>query len=184
MLLLLSKACALNEHRQKETNLEMLVENARFQRNTQPFLGFLILLRVFWFFHESFGFPWSSWFCRKLFGFAESFFELFGFAVSYLVLPCAFWFCRELFGFVVSFLVFPWAIWFCLELFCFFCELLSETLIRAWHMSDDECEHYGHWMVYIINATLNDPFKSVLGNNQSKCRKYRIREWFLTNFAE
>ena len=61
---------------------------------------------------------------------------------------------------------------------------LSETLIRAWHMSDDECEHYGHWMVYIINATLNDPFKSVLGNNQSKCRKYRIREWFLTNFAE
>ena len=47
MLLLLSKACALNEHRQKETNLEMLVENARFQRNAQPFLGFLILPRVF-----------------------------------------------------------------------------------------------------------------------------------------
>ena len=63
-------------------------------------------------------------------------------------------------------------------------DVMSETLIRAWHMSDDECEHYGHWMVYIINATLNDPFKSVLGNNQSKCRKYRIREWFLTNFAE
>ena len=77
MLLLLSKACALNEHRQKETNLEMLVENARFQRDAQPFLGFLILPRVFWF-------------CRELFGFAESFFELFGFAVSYLVLPCAF----------------------------------------------------------------------------------------------
>ena len=119
MLLLLSKACALKEHRQKETNLEMLVENARFQRNAQPFLGFLILPRVFWFFHESFGFPWAIWFCRELLGFAESFFELIGFAVSYLVLPCAFWFCRELFGFVVGFLVFPWAIWFCLELFGF-----------------------------------------------------------------
>ena len=33
---------------------------------------------------------------------------------------------------------------------------MSETLIRAWHMSGDECEHYGHWLVYIINATLND----------------------------
>ena len=63
-------------------------------------------------------------------------------------------------------------------------DFVSETLICAWHMSDDECEHYGHWMVYIINATLNDLFKSVLGNNQSQCRKYRIREWFLTNFAE
>ena len=119
MLLLLSKACALNEHRQKETNLEILIENARFQHNAQPFLGFLILPRVFWFFHESFGFPWAIWFCRELLGFAESFFELFGFAVSYLVLPCAFWFCRELFGFVVGFLVFPWAIWFCRDLFGF-----------------------------------------------------------------
>ena len=91
MLLLLSKACALNEHGQKETNLEMLVENARFQRNAQPFLGFLILPRVFWFFHESFGFRRELFlFGRELLGFAESFFELFGFAVSYLVLPCAF----------------------------------------------------------------------------------------------
>ena len=119
MLLLLSKACALNEHRQKETNLEMLVENARFQRNAQPFLGFLILPRVFWFFRESFGFTWAIWFCRKLFGFAESFSELFGFAVSYLVLSLAFWFFRELFGFALSFLVFLWAIWFRRELFGF-----------------------------------------------------------------
>ena len=55
MLLLLSKACALDEHWQKETNLEMLVENARFQRNAQSFLGFfdfatclLVFPRVFW----------------------------------------------------------------------------------------------------------------------------------------
>ena len=40
--------------------------------------------------------------------------------------------------------------------FSIYLEGLSETLIRAWHMSDDECEHYGHWLVYIINATLND----------------------------
>ena len=28
------------------------------------------------------------------------------------------------------------------------------------------------------------PFKSVLSNSQSQCREYRIRKWFLTNFAE
>ena len=55
MLLLLSKACALDKHWQKETKLEMLVENARFQRNAQSFLGFfdfatclLVFPRVFW----------------------------------------------------------------------------------------------------------------------------------------
>ena len=32
--------------------------------------------------------------------------------------------------------------------------------------------------------SLEWPFKSVLSNNQSQCREYRIREWFLTNFAE
>ena len=42
------------------------------------------------------------------------------------------------------------------EAYLFLQAKLSETLIRAWHMSDDECEHYGHWSVYIINATLND----------------------------
>ena len=103
----------------------MLVENARFQRNAQPFLGFLILPRVFWFFHESFGFPWAIWFCRELFSFAESFFELFGFAVSYLVLSLAFWFFRELFGFALSFLVFPWAIWFRRDLFGFTITVVS-----------------------------------------------------------
>ena len=37
---------------------------------------------------------------------------LFGFAMSFLVLPWGFWFCRELFGFAESF-------WFCLEIFGF-----------------------------------------------------------------
>ena len=83
------------------------------------FLGFLILLSVFWFFRESFGFPWATWFYHELFAFADSFFELFGFAVSFLLLPWAIWFCRELFGFALSFLVFPWVIWFFLELFGF-----------------------------------------------------------------
>ena len=44
--------------------------------------------------------PLSCRFCR----------ELFVFAASCLVLPCAFWFCRELFAFAVSFC-------FCSELF-------------------------------------------------------------------
>lgn len=83
------------------------------------FLGFLILLSVFWFFRESFSFPWATWFYHELFAFADSFFELFGFAVSFLLLPWAIWFCRELFGFALSFLVFPWVIWFFLELFGF-----------------------------------------------------------------
>ena len=133
MLLLLSKACALDEHWQKETNLEMLVENARFQRNAQSFLGFfdfatclLVFPRVFWLsvsylvlpraFLSYLVLPWAIWFCRALFDFA----------VSYLVLSLAFWFSRELFGFALSFLVFPWAIgffpwaiWFRRDLFGF-----------------------------------------------------------------
>ena len=164
MLLLLSKACALNEHRQKETNLEILVENARFQHNAQPFLGFLILPRVFWFFHESFGFPWAIWFCRELLGFAESFFELFGFAVSYLVLPWAIWFCRalfdfavsylvlslafwffrELFGFALSFLVFPWAIWFRRDLFGF-------TITVVGHRTNGPLVIMGHVTFFFFN---------------------------------
>ena len=51
---------------------------------------------------------------------------------------------------------------------------VSETLIRAWHMSDDECEH---WMVYIINATLNDPlnqYSATTNQNVEKVISYKF----------
>ena len=74
---------------------------------------------AFWFCHVSFSFSASLLVFRELFGFAVSFSVLPRAFLNYLVLPCAFWFCREPFGFVVSFLVFPWAIWFRRELFGF-----------------------------------------------------------------
>ena len=56
----------------------------------------------------------------------------------------------------------------------------------------DSCVTHVRWWVWTLwtliglhnQRNLVWPFKSVLGNNQSQCRKYRIREWFLTNFAE
>ena len=94
---------------------------------------------AFWFCHVSFSFSTSLLVFRELFGFAVSFLvlpraflsylvlpwaiwfcrALFDFSVSYLVLSLAFWFFRELFGFALSFLVFQWAIWFRRELFGF-----------------------------------------------------------------
>ena len=71
--------------------------------------------------------PWVFWFCRELFGFAVSCLVLpwaFGFAVSFLVLLWAVWFCREHFGFDVSILVLTWAFWFCREHFGFAVSIL------------------------------------------------------------
>ena len=93
--------------------------------------------------------PWAFWFCR----------EPFGFAVSHLVLPRAFLFCRELFGFAASFLVLPWTIWFCRELFCFAVSFLvslwtSLVLPRAfWFCSELFCfavNVFGFAVTYLV----------------------------------
>ena len=46
------------------------------------------------------------------------------------------------------------------------------------------CYDFGTFIGLHDQRSLEWPFKSVLSNNQSQCREYRIREWFLTNFAE
>ena len=44
--------------------------------------------------------------------------------------------------------------------------VVVDFVIRAGHMSNDECEHYAMLM-------LEWPFKLVLCNNQSQCREFR-----------
>ena len=73
---------------------------------------------------------------------------------------------------------------------------VGDFVIRAWLMSDDECEHHvKSWKLRLEcdfgtliglhdQRNLEWPFKPVLGNNQSQSREYRLREWFLTYFAE
>ena len=61
------------------------------------------------------------------------------------------------------------------------CQIMSVNIMsraRSTALSD-----FGTLIGLHDQRNLEWPFKSVLGNNQSQCREYRIREWFLTNFA-
>ena len=120
---------------------------------------------AFWFCHVSFDFSTSLLVFRELFGFAVSFLvlpraflsylvlpwaiwfcrALFDFAVSYLVLSLAFWFFRELFGFALSFLVFPWAIWFRRDLFGF-------TITVVGHRTNGPLVIMGHVTFFFFNS--------------------------------
>ena len=71
-----------------------------------------------------------------------------------------------------------WRLWFVRDT----CQMMSMNIMskaKSTALSD-----FGTLIGLHDQRNLEWPFKSVLTNNQSQCGEYRIREWFLTSFAE
>ena len=62
------------------------------------------------------------------------------------------------------------------------CQMMSVNIMSR--ARSTACSDFGTLIGLHNQRNLEWPFKSVFGNSQSQCREYRIREWFLTNFAE